>query len=153
MTTQKLIVTQGIPASGKSTWARQEALNDPDGTVIVEKDSIRNMLGKYWVDGREPLVEEMHLNCVILALREGYNVIVDGTNLHQKHIPMWEDLAEDHGVNFEVKRFDVDLQTAINRDKARGSKVGEEIIRNYYAALFNDENNQYKRYFRNFGDN
>lgn len=141
--TQKLIATQGIPASGKSTWAKMEVLKDPEGTVIVEKDSLRTMLGKYWVDSREDLVSEMHLNCVIMALREGYNVIVDGTNLHEDHIPMWEDLAEDHDVEFEIKRFHIDLETAIERDKQRGTKVGVEVLTNYYNHLYKNPDNPY----------
>lgn len=43
---KKIIVLQGPPASGKSTWARETA---KAGTpyVIVNRDSIRNARGEY----------------------------------------------------------------------------------------------------------
>lgn len=45
---QKVIILQGIPASGKSTWAREQALARPKEVVIVNRDAIRDSLGKYW---------------------------------------------------------------------------------------------------------
>ena len=39
----KLIMTKGLPASGKSTWAKQY-LDDNPGTKRVNKDDLRAML-------------------------------------------------------------------------------------------------------------
>ena len=39
----KLIVLQGIPASGKSTWAKQWAKEYPNSRVVVNRDSLRSM--------------------------------------------------------------------------------------------------------------
>jgi len=36
----KLIATRGIPASGKTTWAREYCLKNPN-TVRVNRDDIR----------------------------------------------------------------------------------------------------------------
>ena len=41
---KKIIVLQGIPASGKSTWARQWVSEDPEHRVRFNRDDIRNML-------------------------------------------------------------------------------------------------------------
>lgn len=43
----KLIITRGLPASGKSTWAKQWVLEDPEHRVRINQDDIRLMLGKY----------------------------------------------------------------------------------------------------------
>lgn len=48
----KLIILQGIPGSGKTTYARQFC-KDHDNYVRVNRDDIRNMLGEYWVPKRE----------------------------------------------------------------------------------------------------
>jgi predicted kinase len=39
----KLIYTKGLPASGKSTWAKAQQAKDPN-TVRVNKDDLRAML-------------------------------------------------------------------------------------------------------------
>ena len=44
---KQVIVCQGIPASGKSTYANEWVLEDPVHRVRINMDSIRNMLGKY----------------------------------------------------------------------------------------------------------
>lgn len=141
--TQRLIVTQGIPASGKSTWAREQVLKDPEGTVLISKDHIRNMLGEYWVGPREPLVKEMSRALAFIALNNTYNVIIDDTNLHPTHIPFWEEVAEDYDLELEVKRFDIDLGTALQRDAERGNKVGAEVLTKFYNELYHNPDNPY----------
>lgn len=64
----KLIITRGLPASGKSTWARQWVLEDPKHRVRINQDDIRLMLGKYWVPKREPLVQHIQEEALIEAL-------------------------------------------------------------------------------------
>ena len=44
---KKIILTRGIPASGKSTWAKQKALKNPEHSVRINRDDLRNMSGKY----------------------------------------------------------------------------------------------------------
>ena len=39
----KLIITRGLPASGKSTWAKQWVLEDPEHRVRINQDDIRLM--------------------------------------------------------------------------------------------------------------
>lgn len=51
----KLILCRGIQGSGKTTWAKQWVLEDPEHRVRFNNDDIRNMLGKYWVPSRENL--------------------------------------------------------------------------------------------------
>lgn len=53
----KIVLCRGIQGSGKTTWAKQWVLEDPEHRVRFNNDDIRNMLGKYWVTSREHLVE------------------------------------------------------------------------------------------------
>ena len=55
MEKRKLILCRGIQASGKSTWAKAWAKEDPEHRVRFNNDDIRNMLGEYWVPNREGL--------------------------------------------------------------------------------------------------
>ena len=50
---KRIILTRGIPASGKSTWAKQEVLKDPEHSIRINRDDLRNMSGQYWVPARE----------------------------------------------------------------------------------------------------
>lgn len=43
----KIILCRGIQCSGKTTWAKQWTLEDPEHRVRFNNDDVRNMLGKY----------------------------------------------------------------------------------------------------------
>ena len=55
----KIILCRGIQGSGKTTWAKQWVLEDPEHRVRFNNDDIRNMLGKYWVPSREGLIKDL----------------------------------------------------------------------------------------------
>ena len=89
----KLLILQGIPASGKSTFAKQWVEEDPKTRVIVNRDSIRRGLGVYWVPSRETLVSSIEEHSVYEALDMGYNVCLDATNLNLKFLEKWVEIA------------------------------------------------------------
>lgn len=128
----KLIVLQGIPASGKSTWARQWVEKDPSNRIVVNRDSIRRMLGIYWVPSREDLVTDIEDFSVECALLKKYDVCIDATNLNKKSINRWIKVAEDCNSEIEFKKFDISLEDALERDKNRGFPVGEKVIKDFY---------------------
>ena len=80
----KLIICRGLPASGKSTWAKQWVLEDPEHRVRINQDDIWLMLGKYWVPSREKLVQEIQFDAVVEALSKEFDVVIDNTNLNKK---------------------------------------------------------------------
>ena len=129
---QKLILTQGIPSSGKSTWAKQYVLESPLTRVRVNRDDIRRMLGKYWVPQRETLVSDIEEQCVFQALSSGYTVVLDATNLNPKYNKEWESIANLPNVIVEYKPFYISLEEAIKRDNNREESVGKEVITNFY---------------------
>lgn len=137
---KKIILTVGIPASGKSTWAREFVKNKPNEWVIVNRDSIRTMLGNYWVPNRENLVSAIEENSVIEAIKNNYNVIIDATNLNPKTTNHWLIVANRLGCTLEEKLFDIPLKKAIRRDFIRGMfgrKVGKEVIEKFYKKYEN----------------
>ena len=130
----KLIICRGIPASGKTFWAKQWVLEDPEHRVRINQDDIRLMLGKYWVPSREELVQHIQKEALIEALDRGYDIVVDNTNLNKKVLDFYRALVIDHGNHaIEYKDFfDTPLSVCIERDKNRDLQVTEKVIRSFY---------------------
>lgn len=130
---QKLLVLKGLPASGKSTFAKKLAAEQ--GFVRTNKDDIRESLfaGNYKrkdekivVSVRNAIIEE--------ALSRKKSVVVDDTNLNPIHVKDLELIARRHGALFEVNDsfLEVPIETCIKRDLLRPKSVGENVIRNMY---------------------
>lgn len=134
-----LIITRGIPASGKTTWARSWVAFDPLRRTRINRDDMRRMMfGKAILDHHgEKKVTVAQQAAVEAALRAGISVIVDDTNLRLKYAKEWQTVARRVGADFDVKDFtDVALDVCIERDVARGAlgerAVGEDVVRDYY---------------------
>jgi len=125
----KVIMTKGIPASGKTTWAKEFIKNNPN-YKRVNKDDIRNMvdLGN-WSAANEKLVLQIRDNLIKTFLKNGFNVIVDDTNLANKHFNRIAQLVKGLAIVEINNSF---LKTPINecvkRDKDRENPVGEKVI-------------------------
>ena len=139
----KLIICRGLPASGKSTWAKQWVLEDPEHRVRINQDDIRLMLGKYWVPSREKLVQEIQFDAVVEALSKEFDVVIDNTNLNEKVLDNYRILVTAYGFNRLIKTFenyeieykdffDTPLSVCIERDKNRDLQVTEKVIRSFY---------------------
>ena len=130
----KLIICRGLPASGKSTWAKKWVLEDPEHRVRINQDDIRLMLGKYWVPSREKLVQEIQFDAIIEALRREFDVVIDNTNLNNKVLDQFNRLIktfEDYEIEYK-DFFDTPLSVCIERDKNRDLQVTEKVIRSFY---------------------
>lgn len=133
----KLLVLQGIPASGKSTYAKQWVSENPKIRVIVSRDAIRIMLGDSPLKAKDKLVDQIESNLVHMFLKQGYDVCLDATNLSDKKIQWCNELVtelskENYSVDLEFKVFKVPLKDAIERDKNRSVKVGAMAIAFFY---------------------
>ena len=130
----KLIICRGLPASGKSTWAKKWVLEDPEHRVRINQDDIRLMLGKYWVPSREKLVQEIQFDAIVEALCRKFDVVIDNTNLNKKVLEKFDRLIktfEDYEIEYK-DFFDTPLSVCIERDKNRDLQVTERVIRSFY---------------------
>lgn len=129
----KIIMMRGLPASGKSTWAKQYQKDSPN-TIRVNKDELRAMLhNSVHSKGRENFILAIRDSIVMRAVSEGHDVIVDDTNFNSIHQSALESLARILGAEFEVKDFtDVSLEECIKRDQKRQNYVGEKVIKQMY---------------------
>lgn len=125
----KLLLLKGLPASGKSTHAKELVAK---GWKRVNKDDLRAMIdsGKHSKPNEKAILYiEFHIASYFLA--NGYNVVVDDTNFaYEKE---WRNEALAHGAEFESKFFDVPVMECIERDAKRGEKsVGAKVIMGMY---------------------
>ena len=133
----KIILCRGIQGSGKTTFAKQWVLEDPEHRVRFNNDDIRNMLGKYWVPSREPIVYIMKSSFISGAAIFRMDVVIDNMNLNSKEIEYWKDVAKTFNYDLEIKNFLTPLQECIDRDSKRPNPIGEKVIRNTYEKYKN----------------
>ncbi|WP_434685961.1 AAA family ATPase [Pseudanabaena minima] len=125
--------TIGLPASGKSTWAKAKVDKSPNAIKRVNKDELRAMLdNSYHSKGNEKFVLNMQDLIIKSALEEGKHVIVDNTHLAPKHEARIRELIKGLAVLEIVDFRHVPLETCIERDLKRFNSVGEKVIRDMY---------------------
>ena len=116
-----LILTRGLPASGKTTFARRW-VGEQSRRARVNRDDLRAQLfdGEGILDRvREELVTEVQRSMVQSLLKSGVSVIVDDTNLRLKYARAWADLAVEVGVDFDVVDMTTSAETCIRWDARR----------------------------------
>lgn len=130
----QLILTVGLPASGKTTWSLQAQREDPS-ILIASKDDIRKELfpGGFKKGNEGKVIAEQN-RITREALAEGRDVIWSDTNLNPVHFKRAETIAAEFpGTHVEKKDFlDVPLEECIRRDNARADGVGERVITSMY---------------------
>lgn len=137
----KIIVLVGVPASGKSTWAKEYYSEHKDNTVIVNRDSIRFGRGEYWMPSQETYIDRVEYSSVENALKLKYNVIIDATNLDLSVQDKWRDLAIKYNAEIEFKEFYVPFSVAVERDENpdRQYHVGKKVIKKFYQKYYKEK--------------
>ena len=129
---REVIFLKGLPASGKSTWAKQFCIDNPN-YIRLNKDDIREELGNpAWSKQFENIVLEKQREAGKLWISMNKSLIIDDTNFAKIHHDFWLKIASDNGYDFTVKTFDADVNTCVERDKNREKPVGEGVIRGMY---------------------
>lgn len=138
----KILVLQGVPASGKSTYARELTLKDKS-YVIVSRDEIRAARGQYWIPNQEDYISDIEEFEIRSAIKHGLNPVIDATNLNPKTITKWKTLAKELDVDIEFKMFEIDFATALERDSKRERAVGRKVLERFFNNYFPDKLNDY----------
>lgn len=156
---KKLLVLQGLPASGKSTYAINWVNEDPEHRLRINQDSIRMMFGKYWLENKEQLKKReaitYNINTELLkqCMFKQFDIVVDNMNLSKRIISEIEDYVNYFNMKFadlqayeiEYKLFKEPLNVLIDRDSKRDKPVGAEVItglfNKYYDTVNCSDNN------------
>lgn len=137
----KIIMTRGIPGSGKSTWAKQAVLDAKPGEWIrINRDDLRAMLhaGRFVQGVTEHQIVALRNALIEAAFISGAKVVVvDDTNLTERHENELRHIANKIKVGFEVNYFPISIEEAVERDSYREGTacVGEDVIRKCAATL------------------
>lgn len=145
----KAIVTIGVSASGKSTWAREfmaEQAKTGATTLVtwvqLERDNIRRRIqldagidcgesGVNWAKWKwknEKLVTEKFWESVAKASVMGMNLIISDTNLNSDRLKAMVDRLREYGYTVETKEFPVSFEEACKRDAKRENGVGVSVL-------------------------
>lgn len=145
----KIILTQGIQGSGKTTWAKAWVAEDPEHRIRINNDDITSMWGQPF--GTPRLYERLKMFRMLMinqAISEGLDIVIDNMNLSNSSIKEIEKIVEEHNcdLNFipeykiEYKDFTkVPLEVCIERDSKRQNPIGEKIIRDTYNKYIKND--------------
>ena len=145
---KKILALQGVPASGKTTWAKEFMLSHL-GWVRVNRDDIRSTMSGSWSPEQEQHVKDIEDFIITSSLNNGKSVIVDDTNLKPDTIEHLRELADIYECELEFKEFKVDFRTALERDRQRTHSVGEKVLRDFFLKYCPEEMED-KRYMKVF---
>jgi predicted kinase len=137
-----LTLTKGLPASGKTTWAKAAVAAARKGTVTrVSRDDLRHMMFSYqFSKGNERAVTLARDDMITQALTSGRSVIVDETGLNPKVEDRMRELAHQHAAEFAIKDFTyVPLAECLARNFERANPVPESVIRRMYEQYLKPE--------------
>jgi predicted kinase len=144
---KKVLILKGLPASGKSTFAKNLLDENKGMWKRLNKDDLRAMLDNgHHSTSNEKFVEKLRDMMLIEALKEGKHVIIDDTNLSDRPVDRITQVvhkyAKDAGdqVKIEIKTMETSLEESLERDAKREKKVGREVIMKMNKQHFlNDE--------------
>ena len=126
----KVILTKGLPGSGKSTWAKGLVDNDPNTYKRINKDDLRAMFDNTrFSRSMEKFILKVRNQLILMAINEGKHVIIDDTNLAPKHEAVIRELVQGKAEVIIQDFTHVPLETCIERDLKRQKSVGETVIR------------------------
>ncbi len=149
----KIILTQGIQGSGKSTWAKQWVEEDPINRVRWNNDDCRKMCGPYWILEREDFIAHIRKNFIHQAMQSKKDIVIDDMNLNPKTIEHYKMVVihyndskkpEDQYVLEFKNFFNTSVEECVRRDSLRPNPIGEKVIRETF--------NKYKYYIRDLNN-
>jgi predicted kinase len=138
---KKILILRGLPASGKSTFAKQLLDENLGAWKRLNKDELRAMLdNSHHTSANEKFVERVRDMMLVEALKAGKHVVIDDTNLSDRPVERIRQVAQQYTqesgiqVHTEVKEISTSLEECLERDAKREKRVGQEVIMRMYRT-------------------
>lgn len=144
-----LILTIGIPGSGKSTWVEEYRKKYPHGTFVISTDNLRKEL-----TGVEQCVDPSQNNMIHEEARKRVKTIIDNSTSLRKELGTWPVIIVD-STNVDVeewiaykqlgasimlaKLFEISPEEALKRMDNRERKVPQAILEWKWNKLQNNK--------------
>ena len=130
----KLTALKGIPASGKSTKAKELVRQSGYNKARINRDDLRAMIyDSNWSRDREKHVIGVEKAIAKYFLDNKIPVVVDDTNFKNPWVQWVEEYnrvghAEYDRASYEEILLDVPLEECIRRDALRAKPIGRNVI-------------------------
>lgn len=151
----KIILTRGLPASGKSTWAKKWVKEDPVNRKRVCRDDLRLMMHnvQYMPDNKKDLKrleEDITYTrdwMIDIWSNDCNDIVVDECSLNPKY-DIEKSIENILLLNGKLKKYrivwkdftDVPVQVCIKRDALRENPTGAKVIKAAYFKYLTDYN-------------
>jgi len=131
-------ILSGIPASGKSTWAKDYVLKNRN-TVRINRDDLRNALfNDVYTDGNESFVNKAKLSLIKTSLEFDRNIILDDTHCYKDYLIFLIDYIRNiskelnKNIRIEFIDFNIDVNKCVKRNIKRKGKLNKNVIYHMY---------------------
>lgn len=130
---KQIVILSGLPAAGKTQYAKNWLSEDSDGRIRVNYDDLRlGMYGPDWKWNRadEDKMKAHAKDIATRALTAGLSVIIDNTNLSSRARNEWQALGQKLGAQVVAHCMVEAVSECVRRDKLREgrARVGRAII-------------------------
>lgn len=140
MTDTKLIILRGPSGSGKSTTAKQLFKKAKRRVALIEQDHYRFIFNQAGGGSKSnsTAIHRMIQSDVLIALDEGYDVILEGILGVKSYDKILNEIFEKHPQHNYMYYFDISFEETARRHEIRkrenGSEFSAEDMREWYAA-------------------
>jgi predicted kinase len=133
---------QGLPGSGKSTFAKRVVELNKD-YVIVSRSEISKIVEDvpYTEEIHDSVFELQKIICKIF-LSSGKSVLLDDMNFAPKYWEYFSELSVSRGIHIERIFFDVPVEECIDRDSKREKPIGKVAIELAYTKYLKGKNHE-----------
>jgi O-phosphoseryl-tRNA(Sec) kinase len=150
-----LIILCGLPASGKSTFARNFKsileMNSNQKTTIIDPDKIRDDLYSGTFDpDKENLVRKKKLIKIQKDLKKGFIVISDDLNYYTSMRHDLKEIAEKLKIPFYIIHISTPVEQCIVWNGARGKPIPNDVINNIFDKFDYFNTYSWDKPFRTF---
>lgn len=142
MTQSKLILLRGPAGSGKSTTAKVLLNNATRKVCLIEQDYYRFIFRPH-INGNKAnsvAIHSMIKSNVLIALNEGYDVILEGILNAKSYKPMLQEILAVHPTENYMFYFDISFKETMRRHRTRPAKdtpsFTDDDMKSWYPAAY-----------------